>query len=45
MIDLGAVALIKNIDVKAAVVIIRVFKEELNNPSLAKPSTTAGSLT
>ena len=32
MIDLGAVALIKNIDVKAAVVVIRVFKEELNNP-------------
>ena len=32
VIDLSAVALIENIDVKAAVVVIRVFKEELDNP-------------
>ena len=35
VIHLGAVALIKDIDVKS-VIVIRIFKEELNNPFAGK---------
>ena len=35
MINLGAVALVENIDIKSALV-IRLFKEELNNPFAGK---------
>lgn len=44
VIHLNPVAFVENVDIKA-IFVLRFFEEELDDPSLAKPSTTAGNLT